>query len=1139
MSAQVLAHRYHLRRPLGQGGMGLVWLAEDTLQGGDVALKVLTEQLATNQASVLQVKQEFRLMTQLRHANCCEVYDYGFLADGQPYFTMEVVPGDGLDHLLPLTPARFRPLFVQLLQALAYVHQRGYVHCDLKSENVRVRPDGTLKLMDFGLMVNAGSANLPIRGTLGYLPPEVIMRGAIDQRTDLYAAGCLAFEALVGELPFVRPRPLEVLQAHLKDAPPFRGRLLDDEGRDWAPIIAKLLAKDPVARYQAAEDVLEALGEQVGNSTGGALLTSQLVGREAELAVLQAGLDAVKRGEPGGAIALVGPEGAGKSRLLAELKIRAQLEHVPQGLGTCHRLGGSPLGVVATALRAVLPALRAAAPELVAEQAPALAALLPELGGEPAPELDSPDKEKARLFGALAALFDGLATAGGLVLAFEDWQWADSLSVEFLSYLLRNGGELPLLVLLSMQAATPQAPWSHFVTWLAVDGLDAVAGARMLGSMLGTDQVPDAFLAKMMALSGGNPQILEGALAHLVQTLVLKRAARAWQFTVDWDEGLLPVNRRGLLHRRLGFLADDAQGLARVVAVLGNATDLAELQGLSGLAEEALFAALEQLLEHQVLARDEAGRYVLAHDALAALLLEQLDPAERCRLHAAALAGLEADAPAQPPLELLTQLARHALGAADRPKAIRYALEAGKRSTMIYANEEAARLLEIGMALASEAGDPSLVDYLRFLADVYRVTGRYDEALPLYQEAVALAEAAGDALALGRLLASLAKLHMVRDQLEEALAEARRAQAASLGLAPGPVTLRALLTEVRALFYLGRTAEAMQRADEALAGARRLEQSTLIAQALALRGYLEVASPEPDVRHGVHLLQEATARFAEVGDRLGLYNATNLLGNALMGMGDYHEAWQAFEGTRQLAFELGAKDDETFAWLNLAHAAYELGRVPESREAARRARELAEALQSKFTIGLATAMEASARALGGDAAGVEADFTAALALAHGIKSQYLEVLVRQHQVETLLHLGAFEDALAAVQGWQATKQASGNTEGAARTAALEGAALLGLGREPEAAEALARALAAAVATHAKGDEALARTGLAALALHAGRHDEATGHAEAALPLARRIGAKLVAAELHGVLGEVALATGKAAEPHFEAMQALA
>ena len=256
-AAPPIANRYEVLETLGEGAMGLVWRVHDSVANQEVALKIISQRYgasapgeAPSAKSVLQFQQEFRLMTQLRHPNCCAVYEYGLVGDGSPFFTMEVVEGRGLDELKPLDGPTFVHVLSQVLLALGYIHQLGFVHCDLKSANVRVKPDGTVKLMDYGLMEYARRPSGFINGTIAYISPEVIRRGAIDQRTDLYSLGVLAYEMLTGQVPFNSNDARLVLGAHINEAPvppsPVNRTwhsVIDDSGMSsWASSATRLQA---------------------------------------------------------------------------------------------------------------------------------------------------------------------------------------------------------------------------------------------------------------------------------------------------------------------------------------------------------------------------------------------------------------------------------------------------------------------------------------------------------------------------------------------------------------------------------------------------------------------------------------------------------------------------------------------------------------------------------------------------------------------------------------------------------------------------------------------------------------------------------------------------------------------------------
>ncbi|MFN3430093.1 MAG: serine/threonine-protein kinase, partial [Candidatus Sericytochromatia bacterium] len=220
---QPLPSRYEHRRLLGQGGMGAVHLVFDRERGEDVALKTFAPAgLGTMSDADLDegrflFKQEFWAMASLRHPNMVAAHDYGELEDGTPYMTMEIVPGHDLyEDEQPLSEADVRQWLPGIAAALAYLHGRGYVHGDLKPENIRLREDGVPKLMDLGLLTRAGRSGGPIRGSLLYLAPEAIKQAAVDGRADLYSVGVLAYEMLTGHLPFQAndALALAVMHAH-------------------------------------------------------------------------------------------------------------------------------------------------------------------------------------------------------------------------------------------------------------------------------------------------------------------------------------------------------------------------------------------------------------------------------------------------------------------------------------------------------------------------------------------------------------------------------------------------------------------------------------------------------------------------------------------------------------------------------------------------------------------------------------------------------------------------------------------------------------------------------------------------------------------------------------------------------------
>ncbi|HLM75361.1 MAG TPA: serine/threonine-protein kinase, partial [Polyangiaceae bacterium] len=211
----LVAGRYRLKSMLGEGAMGQVWLARDELEQRDTAFKVMRaasasapigNRAADSRAAEIAFKHEFYTMTKLQHPNTVKVFDYGVLQDGDRFIAMEVVAGRDLSDLLtkgPLELSQIYRVLIDLANVLGFVHSRRFVHCDIKSSNVRMTETGSVRLMDFGMMHQLGlAAGGMLKGTPYYMAPEIPRGGVIDQRTDLYSLGVLAFELATGRYPF-------------------------------------------------------------------------------------------------------------------------------------------------------------------------------------------------------------------------------------------------------------------------------------------------------------------------------------------------------------------------------------------------------------------------------------------------------------------------------------------------------------------------------------------------------------------------------------------------------------------------------------------------------------------------------------------------------------------------------------------------------------------------------------------------------------------------------------------------------------------------------------------------------------------------------------------------------------------------
>jgi serine/threonine protein kinase len=269
----VINSRYELKRRIAVGGMGEMWLGYDQTLGRQVAVKALKEEHAGNDDFLQRLRIEARNNAELSNTNIVAVHDY-YEQDNIGFIVMEFVEGKSLSDVLheySIVPLNILlPILTQIARALAYAHKKGIVHRDIKPANILIKPDGTVKVVDFGVSKALGQTNMTatgmVVGTAQYLSPEQAIGKVATGASDVYALGIIAYEATQGRRPFNGKNAVEVAIAQVNQPVP---EMSESTNPALKELIMKMLEKDPHKRFGNAAkvaDEFEKIAKKLGTS---------------------------------------------------------------------------------------------------------------------------------------------------------------------------------------------------------------------------------------------------------------------------------------------------------------------------------------------------------------------------------------------------------------------------------------------------------------------------------------------------------------------------------------------------------------------------------------------------------------------------------------------------------------------------------------------------------------------------------------------------------------------------------------------------------------------------------------------------------------------------------------------------------
>jgi hypothetical protein len=655
-----IAGRYRLLAELGSGGMATVHRARDEASGRIVALKLLRSSLTDDRRRGMstRLEREYHTLVRLNHRSIVEVYDFGHTEFG-PYYTMELLDAQDLRDLAPLHYRAACQHLRDIASSLALLHAHRLVHRDLSPRNIRMTRDGRAKLIDFGALTGFGQSR-DVVGTLPCMAPEGLRGMPLDQRTDLYSLGAVAYFVLTGRHAYPAQASEELVAVWRGPlAPP--SLLVHGIPAALDALVMSLLSLDPVARPANAASVIDQLTsiadlppEELEQAAESYLRSGALVGRQKEVQAVRRRVVRAARAR-GSSVLIEGPSGIGKTRLVHELGLEAQVKGALWANADADS-GSAPFGVAV----ALLQRLLRTAPGLAQGVTPEHAALLGHLNDElraqlGMPELQplaaDPQERRAAFQMAMRECFLGLARDRLLFLVVDNLQSADEQSAAWLLALAREAPLLPLVLVATLRdgAEITAATWVRTLRQhsavIRLTNLSGQACSALIESLFGAVANTGRVASLLHERSAGNPQLCVDLARALVKNDIAKYVGGTWVLPLEVSAQELPVRIEELLAVRLRALTKQALRLAEALSMctsLSPLEDVLRLAAAEGLDERAAHAALDELLDAQVIVL-EAGNYRLASETMRSVVFSRIGESRRQQRHVRAADALLAD----------------------------------------------------------------------------------------------------------------------------------------------------------------------------------------------------------------------------------------------------------------------------------------------------------------------------------------------------------------------------------------------------------------------------------------------------------------------------------------------------------------
>jgi predicted ATPase/predicted Ser/Thr protein kinase len=1056
--------QYDIKELIGRGGMGAVFKAWDTRLGRTVALKVLTKMDLPEEEMRQRFLREAKAGAQLNHPGIITIYEVGE-DQGQQYIAMEYVKGQTLGQLLkdkPPTCLEVIDIARAIGQALGSAHACGIIHRDIKSENIMVTEEKTVKVMDFGLAKIQGASILTkegeIMGTAAYMSPQQATGEATDHRTDIFSLGVVMYELLTGQRPFTGDQEIAVVFSLLNEEPMGIRELNAEVPEALEQIVFKALRKEPQDRYQQVDQMVQDLerlrqaitaegevslaeldlvaAEEVGAAEEREF-RAQLVGREKELEEVKDLLYHATLGE-GQTVLISGEAGIGKTRLVGELTKHAKTKKIRTLVGGCvHKMKSYPYQPFVEAIQEYFQIkgvegvqkleafLDERAPELKA-QSSVLKVFLNLEGQEEAQVVN-----KEELLQTINRLIERVAVERPLILFVDDLQWADEDTLSLFHYTARwirrakvllVGTYRPEDVNLPGEEETELLPQVRremnregLVREIALERLRGEHLAPLVGSLFPNAEFGEDFYQSLFSETEGNPLFVLETLKLMKAEGVIYRDDGTYRLGESPQGLAVPSRVHDVIKRRLQRLDEEEHDILELASVEGEVFNSATVAECLGLNKIQLLKKLQRLeREHHVIHTVER-RYRFDHAKIRELLYQEILPELRIEYHLLVGGHLRADFSADE--QVIPQIAHHLVEGGDLKGALPFLVKAGVRAKRVFANAEAidhfSQALEISLGLSwddAQERTKTLATIQESLGDIYALTGKHREAVQAYSSALDLEQLSSEKCSC--LMRKTSGVQERQGAYDEALAALEKAQQCVEPVAEEPLGLqeigRILIDRGAVHYKMGEVEKAEKEIQEGLA---LLEGTDATSHQAAGYHYLGVVSrSRGEYQQAVQMHQRSLELREKIGDRWGIALSYNNLGIAYKNQGKKDEAAQMYQRCLEIFEQIGYKLGVAGLYNNLGSLAQDRGDYERAREMFRRSLTLREEIGNRHGVAMSLTNLGLVHLESGDHARARDYLKKSLELQRELRLGDFESITCSYLAQACAHLSDFDAA---------------------------------------------------------------------------------------------------------------------------------